>query len=308
MGILAGEKILIGPSSFSAIDTRPMDMLRDTGAEVVDNPYKRRLKKAELLELLAGGITGLIAGLEPLDKEVMSASKLRVISRCVSGMSNVDQDAARELEITVCSTPDAPVDSVAELTLGAMLGLLRMIPFMTNELHNKRWSKKIGALLSGKTVGIIGFGRIGRRLYELLVPFKSRIVVVDPLYKEDIKDVALVSLEDALVQSDIICIHASGQECIIGPKELDRVKPGLLLLNAARGGLVDEAALAEALKAGRIGGVWLDAFEQEPYEGPLTGYPQVILTPHVGSYTAECRIRMETESVNNLITAFGGMR
>lgn len=304
MKVLSSEKILIAPSSFSASDKHPMEMLMAAGAEIVDNPYKRRLTKPELLELLSDGITGLIAGLEPLDRDVMSASKLKVISRCGSGLSNVDLEAAKDIGITVCSTPDAPVISVAEFTLCAMLGLLRMMPFMDNELHNGRWSKRTGALLYGKTVLIIGFGRIGRRLCQLLKPFKVRLLVVDPFLRGKIKGVDIVPLKKALPQADIISIHSSGDKCIISTKELGLVKPGVLLLNASRGGLIDEDALVRALEEKSIAGAWLDVFMQEPYNGPLTKYPQVILTPHVGSYTAECRKRMETEAVKNLIDAF----
>ena len=305
MGQLDGEKILIGPSSFSATDPGPLELLMSTGAEVIDNPFKRRLTKAELLELLSGGITGIIAGLEPFDKEVLNYSKaLKVVSRCGSGMSNVDQKAAQEADILVRYTPDAPVDSVAELSLGAMLSLLRMIPVMNSELHANKWTKKIGALLSEKTVLIIGFGRIGRRLSELLKPFRAKILVVDPFFPENTQDVENVSLEEGLSRADIISVHSSGEGCIIGEKEMGYIKPGALLLNAARGALINEDVLIKALDSKQIEAAWLDVFDEEPYNGPLIDYPQVILTPHVGSYTRECRKRMETESVNNLIEAF----
>lgn len=298
-----GEKILISTSSFAATDTGPLDMLKDTGCEVMDNPYKRRLTKSELLGLLSKGITGLIAGLEILDKEVMSKSRLKVISRCGSGLSNVDLAAAKKLGIIVCSTPDAPVNSVAELTLAAMLSLLRAVPVMDNELHKGRWVKRTGLLLEGKTVVIIGFGHIGKRLSELLAPFKVRILVVDPLIKNSDADVTTLSLEKALSEADIISMHSSGNGCIIGKNELRNIKNGAFILNAARGGAVNEDALVEALEEKRIRGVWLDVFEEEPYTGPLIKYPQVMLTPHVGSYTVECRKRMEMEAVKNLIEA-----
>lgn len=296
-----GEKILISTSSFAATDIEPLGMLKDAGYEVMDNPYKRRLTKPELLGLLSKGITGLIAGLEILDKEVMSKSRLKVISRCGSGLSNVDLAAAKKLGIIVCSTPDAPVNSVAELTLAAMLSLLRAVPVMDNELHKGRWVKRIGLLLEGKTVVIIGFGRIGKRLSELLAPFKVRILVVDPLIKNSDADVTTLSLEKALSEADIISMHSSGNGCIIGKNELRNIKKGAFILNAARGGAVNEDALVEALEEKRIRGVWLDVFEEEPYTGPLIKYPQVMLTPHVGSYTVECRKRMEMEAVKNLI-------
>ncbi|MDP3791520.1 MAG: phosphoglycerate dehydrogenase [Candidatus Omnitrophota bacterium] len=298
-----GEKILISTSSFAATDTEPLDMLKNAGCEVMDNPYKRRLTKPELLGLLSKGITGLIAGLEILDKEIMSKSRLKVISRCGSGMSNVDLAAAEELGITVCSTPDAPVNSVAELTLAAILSLIRAVPFMDNELHKGRWAKRIGFLLEGKTVVIVGFGRIGRRLSQLLIPFRVRVLVVDPLIKNSDANVTTLSLEKALSEADIISIHSSGNNCIIGKNELRKIKKGAFILNAARGGAVNEDALVKALEEKRIAGAWLDVFEEEPYAGPLIKYPQVMLTPHVGSYTVECRKRMEMEAVKNLIEA-----
>lgn len=301
---LRGEKILLGPSSFGAVSSEPLDLLVSTGAEIVDNPYKRKLSKEELIELLGQGITGIIAGLETLDKEVMSGSVLKVISRCGSGMSNVDVTVAKDQGIAVYWTPDAPVSSVAELCLGAMLSLLRMVPMMDNDLHNGKWTKKIGGLLEGKTVAIIGFGRIGRHLYNLMEPFKVRVLAVDPCIKEKFEDVRVVSLEDALQEADIVSVHASGEARILGENEFRIIKKGVFILNAARGSLIDEKALICALDDGRVSGAWLDVFEKEPYSGGLIKYPQVILTPHVGSYTRECRVRMETEAVENLIKGF----
>ena len=303
MKSLASEKILIGPSSFAALHKQPLDRLLKSGCEVIDNPFKRKLAKAELLDLLSTGVTGLIAGLEPLDREVLEKCNLKVISRCGSGLSNVDLKAANELGIEVYSTPDGPTAAVAELTLGAMLSLIRMIPQMDKELHEGRWTKKIGLELEGKTVLIIGFGRIGKRLSILLSPFKANILVVDPHTESPVENVLVTTLEEALPKADIISIHASGNTCILGDKEFSRVQPGTFLLNAARGDLINEDALIEALEEDRIAGAWIDTFEQEPYTGPLCQYPQVILTPHVGSYTRECRLRMETEAVENLINA-----
>ena len=299
-------KILIGPSMFAAEDPTPLQRLVQAGCEIVANPFKRKLTKDELLGLLDEKTAGLVAGLEPLDREVLERSKLRVISRCGSGISNVDLVAAQELGIAVCSTPDAPTAAVAELTLGAMLSLLRMIPEMDRELHQGRWSKKIGGQLEGKTIAIIGMGRIGRHLASLLIPFNVTLLGVDPFLLEPLpspRAISLVPLATALGQADILSLHCSGEGCVLGPTELSAVKPGAFLLNAARGGLIDEGALIGALEAGRVAGAWLDTFEREPYTGPLTRFPQVILTPHVGSYTRECRRRMELEAVENLLSA-----
>ncbi len=300
---LIGEKVLIGPSSFASIDRSPMDRLIEVGCEIVDNPFRRKLTKSELMTQLDKGVTGLIAGLEPLDRDVLENSNLKVISRCGSGLSNVDLVAAKELGIKVFSTPDAPVGAVAELTLGVMLSLLRMIQQMNTDLHEGKWAKRIGLQLEGKTVLIVGFGRIGRRIASLLVPFQTNTLAVDPYLSGPIDAVPLVTLEEGLAQADIVTIHCSGEGCIIGERELSIIKCGALFLNAARGGLVDEHALGRALDEDRVAGAWMDTFEQEPYSGPLARYPQVILTPHVGSYTVECRRHMENEAVENLISA-----
>jgi D-3-phosphoglycerate dehydrogenase len=304
---LAGTKVLIGPSSFAELDETPVNRLVEAGCEIIGNPFGRRLTRDELTTLLNGGAVGLIAGLEPLDREVLQKSRLKVISRCGSGLSNVDLAAARELAIEVCSTPSVPTVAVAELTLAAMLSLLRLLPQMDRDLHEKRWTKKIGHQLEGKTVAIVGFGRIGRRVAALLAPFDAHVLAVDP-YLEPAADLPLVSLEEALPRADILTLHCSGDFCLLGERELALLKPGAFVLNAARGGLVDEAALLKALGTGRIAGAWLDAFEQEPYDGPLASCPNVLLTPHVGSYTRECRARMEAEAVDNLIAALLRLR
>jgi len=298
-------RVLIGPSSFGEYDRAPLDRLIDAGYKVVDNPYKRKLSKAELADLLAGGIVGLVAGLEPLDREVLAKSTLKVISRCGAGLSNVDMATARELGIEVYSTPQAPSAAVAELTLGAMLCLLRMVPQMDRDLHRGEWNKRIGWQLAGKTVLIVGFGRIGRRLAALLRPFDVQLLAADPdptaASNED--HVPVVSLQEGLPQADVVTIHCSGHECVLGEKEFELAKAGVFVLNAARGGVVDECALARAIESGKVAGAWLDVFEAEPYQGPLSSCPQVLLTPHVGSYTVECRRSMELEAVENLIAA-----
>ncbi len=298
-------KVLLGPSSFAAIDKTPLTLLESHGFQVIDNPYKRKLTKSELLELLDDGVEGIIAGLEPLDREVFEKTKLKVISRVGSGLSNVDLAGAREHGIIVKYTPYGPTSAVAELTVGIMLNLLRMVPQMNNALHEKKWNKRIGTQLEGKTIVIIGFGRIGRQVAKILSVFGVNIIGVDTNLEHD-DEFKILPLSDALPQADIITIHSSGEEPILGDKEFSLLKKGVYLLNAARGGVISESALIKALDDGIVSGAWLDTFEKEPYEGALTDYDQVILTPHVGSYTAECRKKMETEAVENLVAAFAG--
>lgn len=296
------QKILLGPSSFAETDKTPLNRLLAAGYELVDNPYKRKLTRAELFELLTNDVVGIIAGLEPLSREVLEYSRLKVISRVGSGITNVDLKAAAELGITVCSTPNGPTVAVAELTLGALLGLLRMIPLMDQALHKGEWSKKIGTQLEGKTVVIIGFGRIGRRVAELLAPFNIKLIVADPYLADNTAaGIMRLPLEEALPKADIVTLHSSGEECLIGDREIALMKTGVFILNVARGGLIAEEALVKAIKEGKVAGAWLDTFKQEPYTGELCRFPNVILTPHVGSYTTECRKQMETEAVDNLL-------
>lgn len=296
------SRILIGPSSFAATDKTPLDRLIVAGYEVIDNPYKRKLTKKELLDLLDDNVVGLIAGLETIDREVLEKTRLQVVSRVGAGLSNVDLAAARDLGVGVFNTPAAPTNAVAELTVGAMLSLLRMIPQMNQALHDRQWQKKIGLQLQGKTVAVIGFGRIGRRVAELLSPFRVNILVVDPNLDESAcAGYKKLTLWTALPEADIVTIHSSGQDCLIAEKEFSLMKKGSYLLNVARGGVISESALVRAIEDGTLAGAWLDTFGEEPYSGPLCSFPNVILTPHAGSYTAECRLQMENEAVDNLL-------
>lgn len=307
MSRLKQSNILIGPSSFGEMDPEPKEKLVKTGFKVIDNPFGRKLVKHELLKLLPG-VSGLIAGLEKLDREVLEKSDLEVISRCGSGLSNIDLVAVKDLGIKLCYTPFGPTTAVAELTLAALLSLLRKLQEMNRLMHQSRWDKRIGQQLRGKTVTIIGFGRIGQRVADLLEAFGVKILAVDPALPDTVNGVSLVPLEDALPQSDAISLHCSGEGQILGEKEFSIMKPGTFLLNAARGSVIDDKALMRALDSGVISGAWLDTFTQEPYSGPLIKYDQVLLTPHVGSYTAEGRKQMEMETVNNLIKAFEDIR
>lgn len=297
------KRVLIAPSSFAELDPEPVNKLVAHGFEVVNNPFHRKLTASELKDLLPGA-TGLIAGLETIDREIMTGSSLKIISRCGVEMSNIDLESAKELGIIVRNTPDAPTVAVAELTIGAMIGLLRMIPAMDHELHSRRWSKKIGVQLSGKTVVIIGFGRIGRYVGRLLKPFNVKLLAVDNALQGVVEETPVVPLEEALAQADIVTLHLSGTSQVLGKRELSMMKDGVFILNAARGGVIDEGSLLEAINEGKVSGAWIDTFTQEPYSGPLVNCPQVILTPHVGSYARECRQRMEMEAVNNLISVW----
>ena len=294
------NKILLATSSFASQDKTALETLLSAGYEAVFNPYKRKLTKTELLKLLQkDNIVGTIAGLEIYDKEVMKKTKIKVISRVGSGVSNIDFEAAKKFNIQIFATPLAPIDSVAELTIGVLLSLIRRVNIMDKNLHNKKWERKIGFELKGKTVLIIGFGNIGKKIFEILKIFGANIIISDPFIKN--KNIPLCSLEKGLPKADIITIHSSGENCILGKKEFNLMKKGVFILNVARGGLVSEKELIKSLDEKKVAGVWLDTFSEEPYDGALCNYKQAILTPHIGSYTFECRKNMELEAVKNLI-------
>ena len=303
-------QILISTSSFGKVSREPLTLLEQMGARVVVNPYGRTLTRDEAKELLKD-VDAVIAGTEKLDREVLtSAPSLRMVSRVGMGVDNVDLNAAQELGIRVSTTPTAHVDGVAELTLAGLLDLLRGIAHADRDIRAGKWTKPMGRLLKGKTVGLIGFGRVSQRLAELLAPFQTRILGVDPvLSAEQVRErgAELVDLATLIKESDIVSLHipyTAANQNIISREVIAQMKPGAFLVNTARGGLVDEAALFDALSNGALGGAYLDTFAQEPYTGPLRELTNVVLTSHVGSYAAESRVQMETEAVQNVLKFF----
>ncbi|MDB5047905.1 MAG: phosphoglycerate dehydrogenase [Fibrobacteres bacterium] len=297
----AKAKILVGPS---VMGPAPIAKLAKQGFEVVPNPYSRKYTRAELQELLVG-VDGILAGLEPLDREVLAASRLKVISRVGSGLANVDIPAAESLGIKVFSTPNGPTLAVAELVVGSLICLLREIQIMNRDLHEGKWTKIVGLQLAGKKIAVVGFGRIGRTVAGMLAGLGAEIIAVDPFLKEGPPGIQVMDLDAAVRTADVITLHCSGEDRVLGPAEFRAMKKGAFVLNAARAGLLDEAALIEALENGTVAGAWLDVFPQEPYKGKLSGMRQVLLTPHVASYTQEGRIKMEMDAVDNLLAGFG---
>jgi len=300
-------RVAIGPSSFADEDPTPLRALECAGADVRPNPFGRRLNETEIIRHL-DGIDGLIAGLEPLNRKVLAASKqLKAIARVGIGMDNVDLTAAAELGIKVSNTPEGPTEAVAEMTVAALLALCRQIIPANAALHGGEWKKIIGASLRGALVLLIGFGRIGQKTAQLLKPFGVELMATD----ERVPDgpawagVRRVTLADGLRAAEIISLHAAGRARILGPEEFAAMRPGVILLNSARGGLIDEAALIAALDSGKVSRAWLDVFDTEPYNGPLLKYSQVLLTPHVSTYTRQCRFSMEMTAVRNLLRDLG---
>ncbi len=300
-------KILITTSSFD-LETPEIKALEAAGYEVILNPHKRRLTESEVAQLLTPDITGMIAGVEPLTRNVIEgASGLKVISRCGTGLDSVDMEAAAARGIEVCNTPDAPAKAVAELAVGLIFSLMRMIPLQDRAIRNGEWERPMGRLLSEQTLGLVGFGRIGKLVASHLKPLGCEIIFYDPYAKGD-GLAQYLALDALLERADIVSLHMPATDetrDMVNADFLGQMKPGSYLVNTARGELVDEEALVSALESGHLAGAALDVYKDEPYKGPLTSLSNVILSAHTGSYAKETRAQQEAEAARNLLAALG---
>lgn len=295
-------KIFISTTTFAKYSKEPLNILKRHGLDYSMNPCGRKLKEAEIGDILGkNSYAGLIAGTEPLTRKVLkTAGSLKAISRVGVGLDNVDLEAAKKQSIKVRNTPSVLIDSVAELTIGLILCCLRRIASGDRNIRKNVWKKEMGLLFKGKTLGIIGFGRIGKRVAQMAKVFGLKILFYD-IKRLKLKTCEQVSLNRLLKESDIISIHSSAKDLLISEKEISKMKKGTVLINTSRGTAVDEQGLYKALKTGKISVAAMDVFNSEPYSGKLRELENVVLTPHVGSYAREARIMMEIEAVKNLI-------
>jgi len=302
--------ILATTSSFAKASSQVLKDLYQKSFNVVVNPYGRKLTEKELKELLNQyRPIGLLAGTEHVTDSVLKDAKeyLKVISRVGVSWDNVDRKAAEELGIQIFRTEGVLNQAVAELTLGLILSALRAIPLQDRQIRDGVWQKRMGRLFQDKVIGIIGFGSIGQCVGKLISAFDARVLYYDPV-STNVVWAKPVSIHNLLAQSDVVTIHADAQNQILGEKELLSVcKPGVVIVNTSRGSLIDEDALYKALVSGQVAFACLDVFDKEPYFGPLTQRENVILTPHVGSYAKEARIKMEEMAVENLVKGLEGL-
>ncbi|MBI2252701.1 MAG: phosphoglycerate dehydrogenase [Armatimonadetes bacterium] len=299
------RKVLISPSSFSK---KYLEILKKKNLKIILNPYGRTFTKEEIMRFLKDA-DYLIAGTEILNQEVLKkANKLKVISRLGLGMDNIDLKYARSSKIKVLKLNSGLEETVAELTLTLILSLLRDIPNYNQEIRAGIWNKRMGNLLWGKKVGILGLGNIAKRLIEILKVFKVKILVndinPDKKFIEN-NQLKLVDFKTLLKESDILSLHLNysrENENLISFNEFNLMKKDLILINTSRGKIINEEALYQALKNQKIKAAALDVFQEEPYNGKLKELNNVILTPHIGSYT-EAREEMEKQTVLNLLKA-----
>jgi len=294
-------KIAITPHTFGRYSSKPLKMLDEAGIEYVSNTLGRRATEDETIELLDGCV-GLISGNGPVTHKLFDACpNLKVISHCGATAENIDIAYANSKGVKVTIAPNGHAIAVAEMAVALMLSLLRNIPHMDHDLRHGQWKKRMGSLLQGKKVGIIGFGSTGQTLARLLVPFEAQIAYDDPF----IEDPAYpkMNLDELVKWADILTLHCPRvkQGCLLNASRLARMHQGGIVLNLAKPGLVDENALNGLLVAGHIAGAALDVYDKEPYEGPLLERENTILTPHVAFNARESRIMMDCEASSNII-------
>jgi D-3-phosphoglycerate dehydrogenase len=298
--------IAITTSNFN-MDTPVLDEFRGDGWEIVRSPYGRRLTEEEVTELLSTGeVVGMVAGVEPLTEGVFAANpQLKVVSRCGTGFDSVDRVAAERHGIVCINTPNAPAAAVAEMTLGMMMAALRRIPETDRAIRSGTWKALMGSLLAKRHVGIVGLGRVGRRVADLASAFGAHIKYYDPHVATAEYD-RVATVVDLASKVDLLTIHvplSDETRNLISTDVINAMPEGSIVVNAARGGVVDEVALADALRSGRLDAAAMDVFTEEPYSGPLCDLDNVVLTAHMGSYAKEARQLMENEALQNLLGA-----
>ncbi len=294
------------------LNPQAVERLKEAGLEV---DIKTGLSPEELVKVIPDYHAIIVRSATKVRAQVIEAGKnLRVIARGGVGLDNIDVEAARARGITVLNTPAASTRSVAELTIGLMFAVLRKIPWADAALKKGRWEKKAcqGQELGGKTLGVVGAGNIGREVIRM-----AKALGMKPIANDIVEDreyasregFRYVSLDELLREADIVTIHlpaGEGTECLFNASTIAKMKKGAVLINCSRGGIVDEAALGEALEKGHLSGAGVDVFAEEPpraEDNPLLKLENVVLTPHVGASTDEGQFRVGFEVVDKLVEA-----
>ncbi|MFJ3937640.1 hydroxyacid dehydrogenase [Streptomyces parvus] len=272
--------------------------------------------RSELLAAVPGAEALIVRSATRVDQEVLkAASRLRIVARAGVGLDNIDVGAAGRAGVLVANSPDSNVVSVAELAVGLIVALARPFADASSSVHAGEWRRADfqGVELAGRTAGIVGFGRVGQLVATRLGAFGMRIVAHDPFAREELERAGVpgLGLNEVMRRSDVLTLHVpltDGTRDLIGDPELALARPTLHLVNTARGGIVDETALARALREGRIAGAAVDVFADEPpRDSPLIGLPNVIATPHIGAGTPQAQERAGRDAVRAVRQAFAAV-
>src|SRR5215213_6745553 len=302
------HRILIADS----LDPAGLELLRQSGAEVrVVTPEE----KPRLAEILPDYDALVVRSATKVTADLLRAGKrLKVVGRAGIGVDNVDVAAATELGILVVNAPTANLTSATEHTFALLLALARRIPLADASTKAGGWDRKItGVELQGKTLGVVGFGRIGQKVADRARGFEMKIAAYDPFLDAAAArrmEVDLLPLEELLAVSDVVTLHVpltDQTRNLLNRESLAKMKKGVLIVNCARGGVIDEEALLEAIESGHIGGAALDVFAEEPPEDlRLVKHKKVVATPHLGAQTREAQERISLETAQMVIDALSG--
>ncbi|MGE5280287.1 MAG: phosphoglycerate dehydrogenase [Deltaproteobacteria bacterium] len=298
------------------------DSLSEEGLKILNGSkefsvdVKTGLKKDELLKIVGGYDALLVRSATKVTAEVIeAATNLKIIGRAGVGLDNVDLAAATARGIIVMNTPGGNTISTAEHTMSMILALSRSIPLADASMRQNEWRRKdfMGVELYNKTIGIVGLGRIGMEVAKRCLSFGMRVKGFDPYLSREVAEqagVEIMKLEDIYRAADYVTVHVPLTEetkGMIGDKEFAMMKEGVRVINCARGGIIDEAALARALGAGKIGGAALDVFVSEPAKDlPFAKFPNVVLTPHLGASTEEAQVNVAIEIAHQVADALSG--
>jgi phosphoglycerate dehydrogenase-like enzyme len=297
--------IAVTPRSFRSTPGAHHDLLRAAAVEVRFPDNEKPLKAHEMATFVEG-CAGLIVGTDEVTGEVLDAGPLKAVVKFGTGMDNIDLEAARTRGVRVDFTPGANARSVAELAIALMLALARRIPLHDRSVRRGKWSRRTGIELEGKTLGIVGCGAIGKEVLQMGRGLGMEVLVHDPYADAEIPS---VSLEKLLSTSDVVSVHMPLTEETAGMLDGERLgsmKKGALLVNTARGGIVDEGALAEALRKGSLAGAAFDSFASEPPHGsPLLELDSFIASPHSGASTVEAAERAGVRAVRRVLELLG---
>ncbi len=299
-------KVLIS----DAVADNCVEKLKQGGHELVFKTEKKTPK--ELAKIIPGYDAVIVRSATKVRKVAIDATDdLKIIVRAGVGLDNIDCDYADSKGIKVSNTPTASSAAVAELALAHMFALYRFLPQANITMRDGEWNKKQynGHELGGKTLGLIGFGNIGKTLAQKAIAFGMKVIAYDPYVDETDLDVEIVELNEILSNSDIISLHIPHTDethYIIDAAALDKIKDSAILINCARGGVVDEDALLKALEEDKIAGAAVDSYEEEPTDNiDLVNNPRVSVTPHIGAATKEAQARVGLEAaqiINDFFT------
>lgn len=307
-------KVLVSARSFRKMQGEHWRVLQEAGYEIVTPEQDQPLKEAEMISII-GDVDAALVGNDAVTERVIAAApRLKVVSKHGVGVDNVDVPAATRAGVIVTNTPGANQVAVAEMAVALIMALTRKLAYHDTLVKSGGWSRIIGTEIAGKTVGLVGLGRIGKEVVLRLEGFQVKFLAYD-VYQDKTfaaeHAVRFVTLDELLAGSDIVTLHAvltADTQSLIGEKELALMKPGAYLVNTARGGLIDEQALYRALSENRLAGAGLDVFADEPpTNSPLLKLgDKVLLAPHLGAQTTETVMRMGRMAAENIVQVLRG--